>query len=271
MQKRPSISLGAEHWRYGPRVWHQTDNIVVRSSPAPVGSFAMPNHPPRVRRASLFPALLLVLGSFQPSCGGSSAGPPRIYPPHGYVLPGGTVNFEVRGSNEAHAWFVKYDRSVGASVDTTGGYQAGSNPNANDVVEASLPSGESLTASVLVTLTPQDPLILDDDYLDVVTGASHRFTVTGGSGGYVWTMPSSVSGGHVEVDGTYHAGPMTGVDVLQVADSAGQATQATVTVVQDARRTPGPTCFSCGGPAGVLSLDSLLLLWLVLRRPLRRP
>jgi hypothetical protein len=179
------------------------------------------------------------------------------------------VHFEVRGSIETHSWSVKYNRSAGASVDTTGMYEAGSNPNSCDVVEASLRSGESLTAGVLVTLTPLDPLILDEDYLDVVTGGNHRFTVSGGSGGYVWTMPSSVSGGHVEVDGTYHAGDKSGVDVLQVGDSAGQATQATVTVVQDVRTKPpgGP----CGSPAGALSLGSLILVWILLRLSPRRP
>jgi len=236
----------------------------MRTRPRPLRLAAL-------RTAAWAPALLVALYSLGLSCGGGgghsggSYGPARIDPPRGYALPGGTVEFLVLQANGTYSWSIKHDRSGGASIDATGKYTAGPQPNACDVVRASLPSGEYLTATVTVTMTPATPLVLDEDYLDVAAGGNHQFTVTGGSGGgYIWTIPSSESGGIVEVDGTYRAGLRAGTDVVQVADSAGQATQATITVVE----RPCNGCCGCGGTSGPLALSPLLLLWLLRRRGL---
>jgi hypothetical protein len=209
------------------------------------------------------------------SCGGGGdhPGPPRIYPPRTYVLPGRSAAYEVRGSTSTYEWSIQYDRSVGAAIDSAGVYTAGGAPNNCDVVRAALPSGEALNATAHVTLTPLDPLILDEDYLYVVTGGNHKFSVSGGTGPYFWTMRTNVSGGVLEDTGMYHAGQNPGIDVLQVDDSAGQATQATVTVSPQPDDSCKGGCCGCGGTGGSSSALAVVLVLLLRRRcaPARRP
>lgn len=75
------------------------------------------------------------------------------------------------------------------------------------------------------------PIILSPAIVTVGAGTSKQFTPLGGFGTMTYTMFTNASGGSVDSNGLYTAGPTPGVDVVRVTDQLGNTGDATVTVV----------------------------------------
>jgi hypothetical protein len=109
-------------------------------------------------------------------------------------------------------------------------YQAGTAAATRDVIRVT----DALNEVVLITVNVGMAVTVSPVHPTVVAGQTQSFTATGGSGsGYVWSIPTNVSGATFS-GSIYTAGTMPGTDVVQVKDSDGNVGTTSVLVVAGA-------------------------------------
>ena len=115
----------------------------------------------------------------------------------------------------------------GGSIDAaTGAYTAGNTGGVTDVVKVADTNGNSATVNVTVgpslTITPVTTTAVSGTYV--------AYAAAGGSGGYVYSFDTNVSGGSIRQDGIYQAGTVKGDDHIRLVDSVGNVALAVVGV-----------------------------------------
>jgi hypothetical protein len=97
----------------------------------------------------------------------------------------------------------------------------------------------SLGNSATLNLSVGDGLAINLASPSVAPKTSLAFEVTGGSGGYVWTLASNASFGTIDAAGHYTSGPLGNVeDVVKVVDSNGNSASVTVKVAGAIKLSP---------------------------------
>jgi hypothetical protein len=144
------------------------------------------------------------------------------------VPPRGTIAFKGYGGAGTYAWSIATNAS-GATIDAvTGAYTAGPKPNVTDVVHLADQVGNTESIEIPIGVG----VSVSPNAASVSPNAKLAFTVAGGSGaGYVWAIPTNLSGATIGQDGAYVAGATENVsDVVSVTDSLGNSASATVNV-----------------------------------------
>ncbi len=139
------------------------------------------------------------------------------------------------GSGTGFTWSLSTNVS-GGSIDATGLYTAGPTPGATDVVRAR----DSLGNEGFRTVRTTSGVTISPTTATVAPNGSQTFTAAGGSGtGFVWSLPTNLSGGGVNSSGVYTAGPTGGVtDVVRATDSLGNVANRSVTVTAGVSISP---------------------------------
>jgi hypothetical protein len=142
------------------------------------------------------------------------------------VPPLGTQTFTATGgSGTGYTFSLQDTSSSGGSIDaTTGAYKAGARGNTTDSVRVT----DSLGHVAVAQITVAAALTVTPTAATLPPRGKQQLTAKGGSGVYTWKLlGSSGSGGSVDADGLYTAGP-TGVttDTIVVADSLGATANA---------------------------------------------
>jgi N-acetylneuraminic acid mutarotase len=93
------------------------------------------------------------------------------------------------------------------------------------------------------------PVVISPASASVPPRGSTTLTASGGSGtAFAWTLATNASGGEIDANGIYTAGPTGGVtDVVQVVDSIGTVGQASVAVGPGVGVTPATVTMVVGG------------------------
>lgn len=91
--------------------------------------------------------------------------------------------------------------------------------------------GASGVVLVLLRGTAHAAIAVAPDAVSATPGERIAFVPSGGSGTYRWSLGEAPSGGAIDANGSYVAGPYADVDdVVVLADIAGNTTKATVHV-----------------------------------------
>ena len=192
---------------------------------------------------------------------------PTISPAAASAPPRGSVSFTASGgSGTGYAWTLATNASGGTIVPGTGAYTAGPIGSVSDIVRVADSLGNTATARVAVgpgvSILPASAI--------APPGGRVAFTASGGTGtGFAWALAANRSGGSIDATGLYLAGPIGGVtDVVQVVDSLGNSTTASVvvaapssvgidrTVYRDGRGTVTTAAFSTAAANGCRSRSS---------------
>jgi hypothetical protein len=120
------------------------------------------------------------------------------------------------------------NNSGGTINVSSGAYTTGPRGGVTDTIRVTDNVNNTSNATVNVLST----LAISPAAASVNTGGSQAFSVTGGSSPYSYSLPSNNSGGAINASsGAYTAGTKGGVaDTVQVTDSAGNTSTASVTV-----------------------------------------
>ena len=168
------------------------------------------------------------------------------------VQAGSGVTFAANGGSGTGYTWSKVSAASGGSITTAGVYAAGASTG-TDVMKVT----DSLGLSKTVSITVDPALAISPSTVNLMTGTTQAFAVSGGSGsGYAWTVSTSNSGGSITADGgVYTAGASTGkTDTIKVTDSAALTKTATVNVYPALSVTPGSPIAQLGGSVS-LSAD----------------
>ncbi len=162
----------------------------------------------------------------------------RIVQDGAAVAPGGSLALGSEGKSGTETWSLETNASGGSIDRASGLYRAGTTPDVDDVVRVTDASGNSARATLHVgagvTIAPASPPT-------VSPRGSLDFVASGGSGsGYVFAVTTNRSGGSIDAQGHYIAGPGTSVqDTITVTDSLGNARSVVVRVGAGVSITPG--------------------------------
>jgi hypothetical protein len=183
------------------------------------------------------------------------------------VAPRGSVDFDVSGGSGTGFVWAFVTNASGATLNVgTGLYTAGSVGSTTDVVRAT----DSLGNTIVVQITVRPGVSIAPANPSTPPSGGIAFTASGGSGtGFVWSIPTNLSGGTIgTANGSYVAGTTGAVtDVVRVADSLGNFAIVNVSVGGGLAANPaapstpprGPIAFTVSGGSGtgfVWSLDA---------------
>lgn len=156
------------------------------------------------------------------------------------TYPHGTVQFSAFGGAGGYKFSLITDPPAGGQMTSeTGIFTANTVGNASETVQVSDTANRH--ASTTVTIGPS--LTMAPTEATAGTGERVQFAAAGGSGvGYTFTLATNASGGSIDPSsGTFTAGPNAGVDVVRLADNAGNEARATITVTASPAPPAPPT------------------------------
>ena len=156
----------------------------------------------------------------------------------------GTITFTASGgSGTGYVWKVAKSNS-GGTIDATGHYTAGDKKEVTDEVTVTdsvnnattvdVPVGFALSMRLSSALAPR---------------ATAQIVPSGGSGtGYTWALSQNASGGTIDANGLYTAGPTGNVrDTITLTDSTGTQLNGIEIVGPGVTITPGDVAIAAGG------------------------
>jgi hypothetical protein len=154
------------------------------------------------------------------------------------------------GSGTGYSWSVSSNVSGGSVDPTTGAYKAGPAGSVSDVVAVYDSLGNTATALVFVgtplTIAPSTSKVAPNDTL--------QLSATGGTPPTAWTITANRSGGSIDANGKYKAGPTPNVtDIVTATDKNGASGTATLAVGPGVSIAPADPTVVAGG---VLQLSS---------------
>ncbi|MBS0419054.1 MAG: delta-60 repeat domain-containing protein [Proteobacteria bacterium] len=176
------------------------------------------------------------------ACGGGSTSnsppspplppdPLSLSPTSATVDAGMTQKFAASGGVPPYTFTITAGQGT---MDASGGTFTAPTSSGTATIKVADSSGSSMTAQVTVdprlTLTPGSATVTAG------TGRSVQFVAGGGSGGYKFSVASG--SGTIDANGLYTTGNTAGTDIVQVTDSVGGITPASILVVRI--RTNGP-------------------------------
>ncbi len=186
-----------------------------------------------------------------PTTGAVPCDPPlALTPAAAFAEPHGLVQFRATGGTGAYRYQVA-DGALGTVHSVFGSYVAPQDAGTVDsVFVEDLACAGSATASVEVV----PPLEVLPQVATVLPGTIFSLEVSGGSGQFSCAAFSIGSGGGVEADCVYTAGPDAGLDVVRVTDLGTGATRDAAIDVD-----PGATWTIAGGEGWYLPLGATLV------------
>ena len=154
-----------------------------------------------------------------------------IIPSNPSVHPLGHIQFIVTDNlSSSHMWKLSTDNSGGRINSKTGLYYAGEIGSQLDTIEVINSFGNVETTGVVVTASIQ---IIPSTTLQASIGQlDFTFTAVGGTGPYVFSLTTDISGSSITSGGVYTVGVTPGVDVVTVTDSIGSTSSVSVNVSQ---------------------------------------
>ncbi len=176
-----------------------------------------------------------VLGSGPCGASGIGGGGPfvadasalAIVPTTRSLAPLGTQTFRANGGATPYVYTLSTNNSGGSINSSTGAYVAGITGSVADTVLVT--DAQSKTASAVVTLSVA--ISIAPTSAALAASISQSFTGAGGSGGYVYTIPTNNSGATINAStGAYVSGTVSGTDTVRVTDSNGATADASVVV-----------------------------------------
>ena len=182
-------------------------------------------------RVGRFGALALA-ASLSPGC---AAGFDEPWRPQWLAL-------EARGGTGQYR-FSMLDAPSGGAVDPSRGlYVAGSRAGEEATEDLVLLEDRGCAGEAVATVRVVAAPAIEPARVELEPGGTLTFVGRGGSGEHRFALASSESGGSVEADGRYRAGPRLGRDVVRMQDDMlGASADAIVDVVADGSLRLTPT------------------------------
>jgi hypothetical protein len=158
---------------------------------------------------------------------------------------GGAQAFSASGGASPYTFSVVTNNS-GATINTsTGAYTAGTKAGVTDTVQVTDSAGNTSNA----TVTVRAALVISPASVVLNAGGAQAFSASGGASPYTFSIVTNNSGGTINAStGAYTGGTKAGVsDTIRVADSAGNISNATVTVRAALAISPASAALNAGG------------------------
>lgn len=160
----------------------------------------------------------------------------------------GSYTFSVSGgSGSGYSFSMGSGGSVAGSVSSSGTFQAVSGWTGTTYVIVTDSAGDQAYAEITVsgsssgttsTGTTSGALSISPSSIELYEGETYTFVASGGSGSYTYSIPTGDAGTVGSTSGVYLApSAFTGTTLLEVSDTDGNVTYATITVVSSSGST----------------------------------
>ncbi len=159
-----------------------------------------------------------------------------IDPPEATLAPRTSITLGATGgSGEGYSFAIRENRSGGTIDAATGTYTAGTTAGVSDLIVVTDSLGNTGTRMIAIgSALRVDPATASVPPLGTLT-----LVAAGGSGGYIFAFGTSASGGEIDGNGKYVAGPNGGtLDVIEVSDSAGTTIEVAIAVTSSITLAP---------------------------------